>query len=121
MEDKTLDQKFGTILNDPQLHVDFLDWYKEKTAIKTPLSFWQKALPIAFAVCLFSLAVGFIFYIRRDRVDQYVFKSGSTPEYLTVVWVNQDIAKCWFDPITITDSLKNARRIEAERILNTVK
>jgi hypothetical protein len=122
MEDKTLDEKFETIVNDPQLHVDFLDWYKEKVSIKEPPTFWQNYLPLIMFAGVFIIAVTFLWYTSRDRVEQEVFiRHDGTPTYLTVVWVDRQIMESWFDPITLSDSLKKVRKMEGERILKTIK
>lgn len=122
MEETSLDHKFETIVSDPQLHLDFLDWYKGKTAVKVPEPFWQRCLPAIVPLIFFLFAMGVVFAFKRDRVEQEVYISPwQGPIYKTWVFVDGKIVYSWTDPVTISDSLKNARRIDGERILSTVR
>jgi len=79
-------------------------------------------LPIIIIVAFFT---GIYFFYQRffgDRVEQMLFTYGGSTSYNTYVWVDRKIVVSWHNnPVTLTDSAKQAQMKEGLRILKLTK
>ena len=112
-----LQKKFEELFIDDFTKEQYEEW-KQSTYVESKSDKIFKWVATSVAVILLWVAILLPFYLKRDRVEQKMFRA----DFTTIVWINNNIAKSWFTPIDqITDSMKTAQRIEGERLLKMLK
>jgi len=78
----------------------------------------NKIMPVV-AIVSMLLMVCVLLYMKRDRVEKEYYKDYKGDiAFRTWVWVDGEIIKAWStDPSVINDSIKNAQKLEGERML----
>jgi hypothetical protein len=118
-----LEQKFEELFTDECIEKQYAEWHEKKVKERDKRTRFEKTIPFIVMVTMFSAFMFLLWFMKRDRVDQEVYKqSDGKLVFATWVWYDDKIVQSFYSDVpSITDSIKSAHRIAGEKLLQTLK